>query len=100
MKRDIESWYGENSFPAVFVWQSQRSESLSDLVLANVEALAGGENGKYDYDDGLAIVSECGVSLGTEDFWGHVEKCTVTVIFCQGGGSGCNEEDCPTHRNS
>ena len=44
MKRDIESWYGENSFPAVFVWQSQRSESLSDLALANIEALASGES--------------------------------------------------------
>ena len=29
-----------------FVWQSQRSESLSDLALANVEALASGETTK------------------------------------------------------
>ncbi len=27
-----------------FVWQSQRSESLSDLALANIEALASGES--------------------------------------------------------
>lgn len=29
-----------------FVWQSQRSESLSDLALANIEALASGETTK------------------------------------------------------
>ena len=27
-----------------FVWQSQRSESMSELALANVEALASGES--------------------------------------------------------
>lgn len=30
--------------PGFFVWQSQRSEPLSDLALANVEALASGES--------------------------------------------------------
>lgn len=38
-----------------FVWKSQRSEPLSDLALANVEALARGElEGWDDCEDGCS----------------------------------------------
>ena len=63
-------------------------KSSSDLFEANVAALTRGE---YDYKDGFPYSFQCNVSLG------GLKRCKVTVITCQGGGSGCNERKCPMH---
>lgn len=64
------------------------SQKSSDLFEANVAALTKGE---YDYKDGFPYSFQCNVSLG------GLKRCKVTVITCQGGGSGCNERKCPMH---
>ena len=72
---------------------SQKSDvELSELTLANIEALAQAESGgNYEYPDGFRVENKCNVSLGG---W---RKCKVTIVDCQGGGSGCNRSDCPLH---
>ncbi len=61
-----------------FVWQSQRSEPLSDLALANVEALASGETTKT-----YAIREESTKEVAAPDGSYHLE----TVVDCIGDGT-------------
>jgi len=70
-----------------------KSHILSGIALANVEALASGEDGnkEYEYKDGYPYSSICGVQISKH------KKCKVEVITCQGGGNGCNSKKCPTH---
>lgn len=75
-------------------YSSQKSAPMSNLVKANIEALADGES-SYEYPDGFPFSFECGVKIG-EGFWGD-KTCSVTVVTCQGGGSGCNSRPCPVH---
>lgn len=76
--------------------KSNQLNAMSEVVLANVEALAGSEDGTYDYPDGYPLISKCGVLI--EDGWLFDTVCEVTIISCQGGGNGCNEQKCPSHR--
>lgn len=68
--------------------RSNEFESNS-LLLANVEALADGE--EYEYPNGYPYSSTCNVSIGKG------RRCKVEIITCQGGGSGCNSKKCPVH---
>lgn len=63
-----------------------------DLFEQNLDALAKGEQGKYDYPDGYPYTVTCNVSIGDKN-----KKCKATVVLCQGGGNGCNERLCPAH---
>lgn len=75
------------------IFYNKEKKPLSELAKASVEALASGENnGNYDYPNGKPYVSTCGVKDGS---WGR--RCQATVISCQGGGEGCNKQDCPAH---
>ena len=74
------------------VYSSQKEVNLSEMALANIEAIANDENGgDYEYSDGQPYVSECGVKVGIFQY------CKATVISCQGGGKGCNPKGCPQH---
>lgn len=77
------------------VYTSQPETELSELALANVEALAQSESGDYEFKDGYPYSTTCNVAIGT-GFWG-TKRCKVEVIVCQGGGSGCNSKKCPVH---
>lgn len=68
---------------------------LSELALANVEALAQSEGGDYEFKDGYLYSTTCNVAIGSS-FLG-TKRCKVEVIVCQGGGSGCNSKKCPVH---
>lgn len=69
------------------------NNGLNAIAQQNIEAIAQNEHGIYDYPDGYAIVTKCGVSLGS---W--YDKCTATIVICAGGGAGCNEKQCPVHK--
>lgn len=71
-----------------------KQNNLSSLVLANLEALGRNESGgnSYDYPDGRAYSSICNVEISK---W---RRCKVEIVLCQGGGTGCNEKDCPVHK--
>ncbi len=64
-------------------------EQTSELLSENAEALTNGE--EFEYPTGYPFSSRCGVKISR---W---QKCSVMVITCQGGGSGCNSKKCPTH---
>ncbi len=66
------------------------------FMQANVEALTSGESGGgiYEYPDGYALTSKCGVKI-SDGLFGN--RCKVVVISCQGGGRGCNTKKCPVH---
>lgn len=68
---------------------------LSELALANVEALAQSEGGDYEFKDGYLYSTICNVAIRSS-FLG-TKRCKVEVIVCQGGGSGCNSKKCPVH---
>lgn len=69
---------------------AQNSSETSSLLIENVIALS--EEGEWDYPDGYPFTSKCGVQITR---W---RTCQTTVITCQGGGNGCNEQKCPTHK--
>ena len=71
----------------IFVYLNSESRS-DDMFSANVEALADNE---YEYSDGYPFTTICGVAISNS------RRCKVTVITCQGGGSGCNSRPCPVH---
>lgn len=75
---------------------SHPKNQMSDLGLANVEALANSEGGGFQYPNGAAIITDCNVAIGTTIFGLH-QRCKVTVVICQGGGTGCNSRICPVH---
>ena len=77
------------------VYNSQKSDVMSELALANVEALAQSEGGDYEFKDGYLYSTTCNVAIGSS-FLG-TKRCKVEVIVCQGGGSGCNSKKCPVH---
>ncbi len=77
------------------VYTSQQKSELSELALANVEALAQSEGGDYEFKDGYLYSTTCNVAIGSS-FLG-TKRCKVEVIVCQGGGSGCNSKKCPVH---
>ena len=64
----------------------------NDLFEQNLNALARGESGKYEYPDGYPFTVTCNVSIGDKN-----KKCKATVVLCQGGGNGCNGRPCPMH---
>ena len=82
------------------VYQSNvNSQKLSDVMLENVEAIAQNENGNggnYEYPDGYPYSVTCNVKISDGTFFN--EYCSVIVITCQAGGSGCNSKKCPIHR--
>lgn len=79
-------------FAGYNIHSSCNNNKLPDLLQANIEALAGDESGKvFEYPTGAAYPVKCNVRISK---W---VKCSVTVITCQGGGSGCNSKKCPTH---
>ena len=68
----------------------------SNLLLENLEALAiENESGgsEYEYPDGYPYPVTCNVKTGPRRW----NRCKVEIITCQGGGSGCNSKDCPSH---
>ena len=71
----------------IFAYLNSESKS-DDMFSANVEALADNE---YEYSDGYPFTTICGVAISNS------RRCKVTVITCQGGGSGCNSRPCPVH---
>ena len=71
----------------IFAYLNSESRS-DDMFSANVEALADNE---YEYSDGYPFTTICGVAISNS------RRCKVTVITCQGGGSGCNSRPCPVH---
>lgn len=77
------------------VYASQQENELSELALANVEALAQSEGGDYEFKDGYPYSTTCNVAIGTGIF--GTKRCKVEVIVCQGGGTGCNSKKCPVH---
>ena len=95
MKRNLMKALFVSAFALVCgytVYTSQKEElKLSELTLRNAEALARGESGNYEFPDGARVETICKVSLG------GLRKCRVTIVDCQGGGSGCNRSDCPLH---
>ena len=70
--------------------------TLTDAMLANVEALAQDEDNYYDKRYPLTM--KCGVMI--DDGWLCDTTCEVTIITCQGGGSGCTPSPCPVHPRS
>lgn len=80
--------------------QINNIESLSDLALINIEALADGENVSpgfsWEYSDGKPMLFDCNAKIG-EYIFGIYKECGFQVVMCQGGGSGCNERRCPEH---
>jgi len=76
-------------------YTSQQKHELSDLALANVEALAQNEGGNYEFKDGYPYSTTCNVAIGKGIF--GIKRCKVEVIVCQGGGTGCNSKKCPVH---
>lgn len=74
---------------------SDSEPALSDIELANVEALADNE-GDFEYPTGHPYSTTCNVAIG-KNFFGGTTKCKVEVIICQGGGAGCNSKKCPVH---
>ena len=71
-------------------------QSKSKLLLENIEALANDDESagsKYEYPDATPFPLTCNVQIGPRPW----NKCKVKVITCQGGGSGCNPKDCPSH---
>lgn len=83
------------SFVGYNLYQNKQTDNdnTSALMLANIDALATNENGdgNFEFPNGAPYETRCNVSLGG---W---RKCSVRIINCQGGGSGCNRQDCPTH---
>lgn len=75
------------------VYHKQNTAILSEVVSANIEALANDEDGtkEYEYPKAYPVTLTCNVRTGKH------QKCQVSVISCQGGGSGCNSKKCPTH---
>ena len=82
---------GLSAYAGYRTYSAYNGVSESDLLLANAEALAGPDEGSYEYPDGYAYSSTCNVVISK---W---RRCKVEVITCQGGGNGCNSKDCPTH---
>lgn len=81
---------------AIYISASSKHETENDLFVQNVEALTETNDVKtFDYPTGLPYTCKCGVAIG-KNFFG-TSRCNVTVITCQGGGSGCNEKKCPQH---
>lgn len=73
-------------------YQNQTKEiGMSELALANVEALAQNEGGNFEYPTGKPYVFACGVKTGV------FQHCQAMIVTCQGGGSGCNSRTCPMH---
>ena len=71
--------------------QKKEKVTLSGLMRENVEALASGESGEYEYPTGEPYQFPCGIKVGIGQF------CKATIIVCQSGGSGCNSRRCPQH---
>ena len=80
---------------------SNHEYELSELQLANIEALSQSESeggsGGFEYPNGYPFTTICNVAIGTGGIFNTVQRCKVTVITCQGGGSGCNSKPCPVH---
>ena len=73
-------------------YQNQTKEVvMSELALANVEALAQNEGSNFEYPTGKPYVFACGVKTGV------FQHCQAMIVTCQGGGSGCNSRTCPMH---
>lgn len=72
-----------------------QNDGLSDLEIANAEALAEEEGGTFEFSNGYPYITKCNVVIGSN--WLGNKYCKVEVIICQGGGSGCNSKKCPSH---
>lgn len=70
------------------------NHQLSPMQLANIEAIAAGENGEFEYPNGAPYSFTCNIKVSSGIF---NSKCGRTVVTCQGGGSGCNPSACPLH---
>lgn len=70
------------TFAGYNVYQSQRAEMMSGLMLANVEALAGGETG-----DGETVKCYC----KTNWFSSNVYSANGSGAYC--GGDPCSNHD-------
>lgn len=81
------------AFTGYNICQSHNTVALSDLALANVEALAndgetGGFNWPWDWDNGAtkderSITEECNIQISTTTTTGHGSDVNVS---CQPGG--------------
>lgn len=80
----------------VSLFFSLQSTPISNLMLANIEALAndeelsGGES-EFSSPTGFPYTIVCNVAISDK------RRCKATVITCQGGGTGCNPRPCPVH---
>lgn len=63
------------------------TSSLTELLLANTEALS---NDEYDYSTGKENRFHCGGPVASG-------SCQFMVVSCEGGGAGCNVRRCPVH---
>lgn len=82
--------------------QCQITTKTSNITLANLEAILGGESsdiesekGEYEYPKGYTYTSYCQVVIG--NIWKVPIRCGSMIVTCPAGGKGCNTVDCPTH---
>ena len=73
-------------FSAYLGFRPDPASSLTELQLANAEALS---NNEYDYSTGKENRFLCGGSLASG-------SCQFMVVSCE-GGAGCNRRRCPVH---
>lgn len=71
-------------------------KDMSDIALANVEALAQSEETYYENRYPLTVI--CGAFISEGIIWDTT--CTKTVITCQGGGYGCSPLPCLAHQRN
>ena len=85
------------TFSVFTISYSLKTVTLSELLLANIEALtsnedlSGGES-EFISPSGYPYTIVCNVAISDK------RRCKATVITCQGGGVGCNPRPCPVHR--
>ena len=71
---------------------SQNRAQLSDVALANIEALASGEAsiGSVGHE---TLCNVGGINMGGVIIGG----CSATIVWCDGQGEGCTPVACPKH---
>ena len=70
----------------------QNRAQLSDVALANIEALASGEAsiGSVGHE---TLCNVGGINMGGVIIGG----CSATIVWCDGQGEGCTPVACPKH---
>lgn len=79
---------------AVVISQEKTFKAETAVLQDNIEALTGFEE-EFEFPRGYPYPITCKVVVGS--FLGIPIRCGSTVITCQGGGSGCNAQSCPSH---